>query len=124
LFAKATGNSIKLTKLSDGNHKFGVVAVDPYGNASAKATKSVTVTDVGSIKSSLVEFSPNPVINFINLKNVEPNAIVKFYSISGQNVLTTTTGNGRIDVNRFENGVYIINIQSGKKVFISKMIKK
>ena len=87
-------------------------------------TKKDVAQTVNSVNSATLTFSPNPVTNFIHLKDVESGAIVKFYSLTGQNVLTTTTQNGRIDVSGFNSGIYIIKVDNGINITITKMVKK
>ena len=129
LVALETDNMFTTDSLADGDYTFEVVAVDPSGNKSGRATVNVTISTtspagVKSVNSESLTFYPNPATNFIYLKDVESGAVIKFYSITGQNVLTTTARDGRIDIRSLKDGIYIMNLQSGSNVFVTKMIKK
>lgn len=126
LVALKTGNKLTTDKLADGSYTFGVIAVDPSGNKSGKASVKVTISsiDVKSVNSATLTFYPNPATNYINLKDIESSSIVKLYNITGQNVLTTTVQNGRIDISNLNNGLYVIKVENGKNTFVSKMIKE
>jgi hypothetical protein len=126
LVALKTGNKLTTDSLANGSYTFGVIAIDPSGNKSSKATVSVTVGSsvVNTVNSGTITFGPNPAINYIKLVNVNPNARVTFYSITGQNVRTTIAQNGFIDVSSFSSGIYVINVKDGITNFVSKMVKK
>jgi hypothetical protein len=123
--ALKTDNNYKTGILDDGEYKFSVTAIDLYGNKSSKAAVSVTIggVDVKSINSTTVAIYPNPASSYITLKNIEPGIVVKFFSVTGQNVLTTTVQGSIIDISSLKNGEYLLKIEDGKQKYITKLIK-
>lgn len=65
---------------------------------------------------------PNPAINSINISTTETIETIHIYSIQG--ILVKETNNNKtIDVSNLSNGIYFIEITSGKRKSVQKMIK-
>ncbi len=72
---------------------------------------------------------PNPVENFIYIENQSNYRIVavSLYQLNGKKVFTNTNNNisfSSIDMGDFDNGIYLLNIETSERVINKKIIKK
>ena len=67
-----------------------------------------------------ISFSPNPVINYINIKNYEPGDILEIFSLSGQKILSKRINQDNINLSHLNNGVYLGSIRNNTFKFIKK----
>ena len=65
---------------------------------------------------------PNPAINSINISTTETIETIHIYSIQGI-LVKETTNNKTIDVSNLSSGIYFIEVTSGKRKSVQKMIK-
>lgn len=96
---------------------------DITGNGYVRFTNSLSTSEVSS-KNSLSVY-PNPTSDILNLSKVSEKATYKIYSVGGNLISQGTTTNKKVDVSKFEKGVYIISItENGKEVLNTKFIKQ
>lgn len=67
-------------------------------------------------------FYPNPVYDRIYLNNAE--GIISIYDITGRKLFTQPFTAGQTDLSALRPGLYIIQIQSGNTIQVSKLIKR
>lgn len=80
---------------------------------------------------SKIKIYPNPAASFVNIKADEGIALDKLniYNLHGSNVLSITEmeireiNNAQIDLNTLSPGIYYIEIHSGNKRYLDKLIK-
>jgi endoglucanase len=72
-----------------------------------------------------IKIFPNPVKNSFRITNAEGISSVALYNLSGQKVFVTSIENGdEIDASKLEPGVYILNLETGKRNFSYKIVKQ
>jgi len=85
---------------------------------------------IKNIDKNTVSIFPNPVKDFItvDISNYESdtNAKIQIMNILGKVVIekNNIANKEKIDLSTLKNGIYIINVQSGAKKFIFKIVKK
>lgn len=67
-----------------------------------------------------ISFSPNPVLNYINIKNYEPGDILEIFNLSGQKILSKRINQDNINLSHLNNGVYLGSIRNNTFKFIKK----
>jgi hypothetical protein len=75
--------------------------------------------------SSIVVY-PNPTTSYVNISNLNLNSIVKIFSMTGQQVFMGKADSNimTVDMSRFNNGMYMLQVVSNGKALKSKIIKK
>lgn len=82
--------------------------VESDRNLVATFTESMSVTDWAPEN---IEFYPNPVRDFLNIKSKKAVKSVSAFDLSGQRVLSSVKPeNGRIDLRNLDNGTYMLRI--------------
>jgi hypothetical protein len=82
---------------------------------------------IRTVKTSLskqVVLFPNPVVNELQLKGVQPGTKISVYNVSGKQVLTQTWTGVPIQVAYLPKGVYNIQLQTGETIITKKFIKQ
>ena len=67
-----------------------------------------------------ISFSPNPVLNYINIKNYVPGDILEIFNLSGQKILSKKINQDNINLSHLNNGVYLGSIRNNTFKFIKK----
>ena len=95
---------------------------------------STTAPDVGELtvgtlgndelNNELFNIYPNPTTGIVNIQgNNDGQLVVVLYNILGQEILKSTN-QSRIDMSRFESGVFVLKVSDGTKSSTFKIIKK
>jgi hypothetical protein len=126
VLAKESLNAYFVTALAPGLYKFGVVAVDVYGNKSAKtvAAEVEILTGIEDLASSHMMVYPNPSNGLFNIIS-EGNATVSLevYNLTGGLVTSSVfTQNHTLDLSKFSKGVYFLHLKAEGKTQITKLI--
>jgi hypothetical protein len=81
--------------------------------------------------SSKISITPNPANNYVNIRvpNVNNNAKITLHNTVGQVVYSKTYNNSnnindRIDISKFNSGIYFVEIINGSKSSIEKLVIK
>ncbi len=81
--------------------------------------KSAVTREVSSVSDELIIY-PNPVIEVLNIKNLNKDADIAIFDLNGRMVLSKTilknNTNKSIDVTKFNEGLYFISINQSKRV--------
>jgi hypothetical protein len=125
VLAKQTGNTFAVTDLAPGTYKFGVVAVDVYGNKSTKTVAAdAVVTGIKDLTSSRMMVYPNPsngLFHIISEGNAEVS--LEVYNLTGGLVTSSVfTQNHTLDLSKFSKGVYFLHLTAEGKTQITKLI--
>lgn len=75
-------------------------------------------------ETELVEVFPNPVKNYLFLKNIEDNSMISLYTITGRKVFTAVKNGDKINLSPLSNGVYIMKVEHNNKVILTQKIVK
>ncbi|MFC2138979.1 sugar-binding protein, partial [Bacteroidota bacterium] len=105
-----TTKSLTVVDLAAGDYEFGVVAVDIYGNKSAKGTASATIEGgdaVENITASNFNIYPNPATSELRITGVDVE-LVELFNINGS--ILKTYNNSVIDISDIETGLYILKV--------------
>lgn len=73
-----------------------------------------------------LEYSPNPIVNILNIKSTEIIKNVTVYNILGQEVYSRKFNNSelKLELSHLVSGNYFIKVESGNKQQVFKVIKK
>jgi hypothetical protein len=128
ILAKETGNTFTVTSgLKQGRkYTFGVVAVDVYGNKSAKTNAAEIEIPVGieNVTKSPMIVYPNPSGGIFNIIS-EGNEMVSLevYNLTGGLVTSSVfTQNCTLDLSKYSKGVYFLHLKAEGKTQITKLI--
>ena len=69
-----------------------------------------------------ITITPNPTSGIINIIGFTQSAEAKIYSIQGQLMKTLTQVEDIIDVSDLPNGIFILNLVSGKETVVRKIV--
>ncbi|TRX71764.1 T9SS type A sorting domain-containing protein [Carboxylicivirga sp. M1479] len=86
----------------------------------------ITVETATSIDDNLIELSiyPNPLQSTLNIKTTGQLGVVEIYSLTGQKVYGSNTGNKQVDVAQLDKGVYIVSMVVDGEVIRKKVTKQ
>ena len=84
---------------------------------------------IKQINSKSFKIYPNPLKNYFIIENLKHEKIkcVKIYSTTGKllkSINKISNSNNKIDMQEFKNGVYLINIKTNNKIYVSKILVK
>lgn len=78
---------------------------------SARMLKEDGTVGIHTNKNSGYEIYPNPAVNYIDVKTPSPErAFITFYDMQGRAVLETTTQSDRINLEKINPGIYLVEI--------------
>ncbi|MCC6383785.1 MAG: T9SS type A sorting domain-containing protein [Bacteroidia bacterium] len=85
--------------------------------------ENYTITlGVDNIKSTTVRIYPNPTSTLLSIESQDKISSVEIYSANGEKIATYHTS--QIDISKFENGIYILNITTNRQItFTTNFIK-
>ncbi len=125
IVALQTGNTFAITGASNGSHTYGVAAMDVNLNVSAKGT-AVANVEVGldDVESSYVTVYPNPSDGIFRIQ-AESTSPVNFevFETTGARIADGIfTDHYTLDLSKFSKGIYFLNLKSGSKTQVTKLI--
>jgi outer membrane protein assembly factor BamB len=68
--------------------------------------------------------NPNPAINYLSIDGFNENAHVAIYDMTGKLIYNNKMSHNQIDVSNFQNGVFIIKIETAKGIVTKKFVKQ
>ena len=74
------------------------------------------------VSDNSIDLYPNPVKDYLYFKNLDEDALISIYDISGKKVFNETNQSNRINVGFLSKGVYFIKIEQESKVVLTKKI--
>ncbi len=85
-------------------------------------------TDILEMRNTSFSIYPNPTKDFINLPTFDEAAVIIISDISGKMVyqgeVMQSQAKGTIDISSLNTGLYIVRVQTGRKVLTSKLVKE
>ncbi|MBQ5856773.1 MAG: T9SS type A sorting domain-containing protein [Bacteroidales bacterium] len=120
--AKVTETSFTDTLQVSGSYTYSVIAKKYDAMAEAvSVTVEVTILDVNEINVDKTNIYPNPATDVIYVNvNESFNAVI--YNYQGQVVKNVNADNGQIDISDLTNGMYFLEIRTGNKVTVNKVL--
>lgn len=82
------------------------------------------VLSVNENNMELVKAYPNPVSNSLYFEGTQVGDAVSVYNLLGSKVYNGNLVDNALDMSALGNGIYIVKLQSGDKIFIQKIIKQ
>jgi pectin methylesterase-like acyl-CoA thioesterase len=125
VYPTETGNTLKISKLDDGDYTFSLETVDIFGNVSAtKASVNATVkyVSVNDLSASKLAVYPNPTISELNIKGVDNVSRIEVIGVTG-NVVKTFNGSSTINVSSLSKGAYILKVYNNQEVLTTRFLK-
>lgn len=81
---------------------------------------------INFITKDKIKIFPNPFVNYVSIKSIQPIAWVELYSISGQRVLHTK-GNDmysiQLNTTNLLKGFYLLKMKTSEKLYYQKLLK-
>ena len=116
-------------KMTNANYTLWRNAVYSLVGLAIPTTPMNVVTEVAKpadVNGSSIVVYPNPTTSSISISNMNLNSIVKIYSMTGQQVFMGKSDSNvmTVDMSRFTNGMYMLQVVSNGKALKSKIIKK
>ncbi len=108
-----------------GYHEFKVTAVFCEYESDPSNIQGITITGIGENISLLTKIYPNPASGIVKISSAEIINNIRLFSNSGQLLIDADVkaNDTKIDMSGFENGVYLLKIETGKTVIVNKIIK-
>jgi hypothetical protein len=126
IYAAKEGNKFEFKDVSNGTHKFGVTAIDVYGNKSAKAQTDNVKVSVEQLSDSKARLYPNPTTGVVNIiANDNKPTKLAVYNVVGELVRSAEfIQSHTLDMSENLKGVYFIYLTSEGNTQVSKLIVK
>jgi len=126
-----TATSTEVTGLENGSYSFTVIATADEGNVTSPQSDAVSASitvGIDDVTKDLITLYPNPVSTELSIKNVQVQAI-SIYALDGTVVLAKQSIKNSdkiytLDVSGLVRGLYIIEINDGKRDYYSRFMKK
>jgi len=126
ILAVKTGNKFTFKNLTAGSHRFGVTAVDVYGNKSSKTSTDNFTVSVNNLAKSRIQLYPNPTTGVVNISADDSKLTnLSVYNVVGELVRSVEfTKSLTLDLSANLKGVYFLHLTSDGNTQISKLIIK
>jgi hypothetical protein len=100
-----------------------LIIADYENNRIRKVSSGVSVNGVD--KSVETKLFPNPTAGVFSVQVPAGISLVTIYNIGGMEVhsQTITTGTAEVDLSGFPSGIYLVYVQCGEKMYVSKVVK-
>lgn len=80
--------------------------------------------DLGNISTNEFSIYPNPTVNYLFINGLNEYENVTIYDMTGQLIYNAKVSNNQIDVRNFQNGIYILIIETEKGIITKKFVKQ
>ncbi|HPR31770.1 MAG TPA: sugar-binding protein, partial [Prolixibacteraceae bacterium] len=128
IYAKASGNSYTLKNLENGSHRPGVVAMDVYGNKSAKVqTENITIAVSADLLAEAgYRVYPNPTNGMVRISSNSRSAVqLSVYNLTGERVHNELfTESCLLNLSQHKKGMYLLYLTTEGNTTISKLMIK
>ena len=84
----------------------------------------VSTLDLGNISTNEFSIYPNPTVNYLFINGLNEYENVTIYDMTGQLIYNAKVSNNQIDVRNFQNGIYILIIETEKGIITKKFVKQ
>ncbi len=103
-----------------------MISLNMIVNTMGKDLKEALVTETASVNNNLIQIYPNPATDHLIISDIQEQAKVTIYDITGKLMYQETLRNQteRISVDGWNPGVYTVRVLSDDKNFTTKFMKK
>ncbi len=121
-----SGNTYEYSDAAIGYHEFYVKALYCEWESDPSNTVQFTIVGIGENLSDNIKVYPNPASDFVNINSETVISNIKVFSNLGQLVLDVDVleNDYKVNMSGFENGVYLIKIETEKGITIKRIIKR
>ncbi len=121
-----SGNTYEYSDAAIGYHEFYVKALYCEWESDPSNTVQFTIVGIEENLSDNIRVYPNPVSDFVNINSETVISNIKVFSNLGQLVLDVDVleNDYKVNMSGFENGVYLIKIETKKGITIKRIIKR
>ena len=88
------------------------------------AYKGSGTSDIENISSKEFSIYPNPTVNYLFINRLNDYKNLAIYDMTGQLINYSEANNNQIDVSNFQNGIYILKIETEKGILTNKFVKQ
>lgn len=81
-------------------------------------------TDIENISFKECSIFPNPAINYLFISGLNENANVAIFDLTSKLIYKNKVSNHQIDVSNFQNGNYIMKIETSNEIITKKFVKQ
>ena len=81
-------------------------------------------SDIENISSKEFSIYPNPTVNYLFINRLNDYKNLAIYDMTGQLINYSEANNNQIDVSNFQNGIYILKIETEKGILTNKFVKQ
>lgn len=81
-------------------------------------------TDIENISFEEYAIYPNPAKNYLSISGLNENVNVAIYDMTGKLIYNNKISHNQIDVSNFQNGIFIIKIETAKGIVTKKFVKQ
>ncbi|WP_313377255.1 T9SS type A sorting domain-containing protein [Chishuiella sp.] len=96
----------------------------PKSNIITDCNNSLSTNDINT---NTLTIYPNPIKDYLEIKSLETIKAIEIISSSGERIFSKSNINNnhfKTNLSNLKAGVYILKIETGKKIEIKKVIKK
>ena len=117
-------NSVSITATASGNYEVEVFYTDGCSEISAPFILLVTNIEINNFKGNIIVY-PNPTSSILNIEFSDSKVYVAtIVDFLGKEVLKERIENRKIDISAVPSGIYMLQLQSEKLVYTTKVVKK
>jgi len=116
-------NSVSITATASGNYEVEVFYTDGCSEISAPFVLLVTNIEINNFKGNIIVY-PNPTSSILNVEFSDSKLYVAtIVDFLGKEVLKERIENRKIDISALPSGIYMLQLQSEKLVYTTKVVK-
>lgn len=117
-FSSTVGNRLS------GTYFFRVAASNASGISEFSEAGTIVLDPLGLSNEENINVYPNPGNGIYYFQGVDVNEVIKVFDVSGKHIRTVSGGDGKIDIQDQEDGIYVITIGGGSESISKTIIKQ
>ena len=116
-------NMVSIVATASGNYEVEVFYTD--GCSEVSTPYIIVISGVNELEEGNINIYPNPVSSFINLDLPDNQKwMATILDFTGKDVLIQLVDNKKLDVSALPSGMYMLQLQSEKLVYTTKLVKR
>lgn len=114
---------VSIVATASGNYEVEVFYTD--GCSEVSTPYIIVISGVNELEEGNINIYPNPVSSFINLDLPDNQKwMATILDFTGKDVLIQLVDNKKLDVSALPSGMYMLQLQSEKLVYTTKLVKR